>query len=172
VGDGLVLADLLAEGPAPARVLQRLRRGDRVGIRVRKSLDGQRFLVLAGRRWYKTGDLVVRDDNDDYVYLGRRDRMVKKRGYRVELQEIEARLSQHAEVREVAVVALPHEELGVLVRAHLGYGGGKRISIIQLKQFCADHLPVYMVPDQFAFHAALPRTSTGKLDYQALLGSQ
>ena len=38
----------------------------------------------SGRRWYKTGDIVVETANGNYVYLGRRDRMVKRRGYRVE----------------------------------------------------------------------------------------
>mgnify|MGYP001589170358 CR=1 FL=1 len=35
---------------------------------------------------------------------------------------------------------------------------GKRVSVVKLKQFCSQHLPVYMVPDQFDFHPALPKT--------------
>ena len=42
-------------------------------------------------------------------------------------------------------------------------GDGERISMIKLKKFCSDRLPVYMVPDQFRFHAELPKTSTGKI---------
>lgn len=122
----------------------------------------------AGTRWYKTGDIVSADANGDYRYLGRRDRMVKKRGYRVELGEIEACLYRHAEIKEAAVVALPDEELGLRVRAHLSTDEGKRLSLIKLKQFCSEHLPVYMIPDQFVFHATLPKTSTDKTDYQAL----
>ncbi len=121
-----------------------------------------------GTRWYKTGDIVALDENGDYKYLGRRDRMIKKRGYRVELGEIEACLYRHASVREAAVVALPDEQLGLKVIAHLATADGQRLSLIQLKQFCSQHLPVYMVPDQFAFHPTLPKTSTGKTDYQAL----
>jgi acyl-coenzyme A synthetase/AMP-(fatty) acid ligase len=94
--------------------------------------------------------------------------MVKKRGYRVELGEIEACLYRHPKVREAAVVAMPDEELGLRVRAHLGTAGGERLSLIQLKRFCSEHLPVYMVPDQFQFHEELPKTSTGKMDYQRL----
>jgi len=121
-----------------------------------------------GRRWYKTGDIVALDGQGDFAYLGRRDRMIKKRGYRVELDEIEACLYRHAAIHEAAVVALPHDELGQLVKAHLALRGADRMSIIQLKRFCAEHLPTYMIPDQFAFHAALPKTSTGKTDYQQL----
>jgi acyl-coenzyme A synthetase/AMP-(fatty) acid ligase len=94
--------------------------------------------------------------------------MVKRRGYRVELGEIEACLYRHPSVLEAGVVAVPDAERGLLLLAHLGTPGGERLSVIELKQFCAQHLPVYMVPDQFLFHARLPQTSTGKIDYQAL----
>jgi acyl-coenzyme A synthetase/AMP-(fatty) acid ligase len=128
----------------------------------------QRCIEHDGQRWYRTGDIVALDDAGDYRYLGRRDRMVKKRGYRIELGEIEACLVRHPAVREAAVVALPHDEMGLLVRAHLGTEGGRRLSAVQLKQFCSEHLPAYMIPDQFGFHDELPKTSTGKMDYQSL----
>ena len=46
----------------------------------------------------------------------------------------------------------------------------QRLSLIELKTFCSKHLPLYMIPDLFVFHEALPRTSTDKVDYQALKG--
>jgi amino acid adenylation domain-containing protein len=119
-------------------------------------------------RWYKTGDVVVEESPGIYKYLGRRDRMVKKRGYRVELGEIEACLYRHTNVREVGVVAIPDEEAGVRVKAHLSIRSEKRPSTIELKTFCSKHLPVYMVPDAFVFHDVLPKTSTDKIDYQRL----
>jgi amino acid adenylation domain-containing protein len=121
-----------------------------------------------GTRWYQTGDIVAHDQRGDFKFLGRRDRMVKKRGYRIELGEIESCLHNHDEVREAAVVAIADEDAGLRVQAHLGTENGKRLSLINLKQFCSEHLPVYMVPDSFVFHDTLPKTSTGKIDYQAL----
>ena len=47
---------------------------------------------------------------------------------------------------------------------------GKRLSLIALKQFCAGQLPLYMIPDTFSFLDVLPKTSTDKIDYQALQG--
>ena len=123
----------------------------------------------ANQRWYRTGDIVTETNDDNYIYAGRRDRMVKKRGYRVELGEIESCLYRHPDVREAAVVALPDEALGMKVRAHLATRDGNRISLIQLKAFCSQHLPIYMVPDVFSFHAELPKTSTEKTDYQTLM---
>jgi amino acid adenylation domain-containing protein len=121
-----------------------------------------------GERWYKTGDIVVEEEGGIYRYLGRRDRMVKKRGYRVELGEIEACLYRHDDIREAGVVALPDQSAGVRVKAHLSLRDGNRPSIIELKTFCSKHLPLYMVPDSFVFHDVLPKTSTDKIDYQTL----
>ena len=69
--------------------------------------NGARVLRRAptGRRWYRTGDIVTEDAGGGYRYHGRRDRMVKRRGYRVELGEIEAALYRHPDIREAAVVA-------------------------------------------------------------------
>jgi amino acid adenylation domain-containing protein len=124
--------------------------------------------AVAGR-WYKTGDIVTEAADGNYTYAGRKDRMVKKRGYRVELGEIESCLYRHPDIREAAVVALPDEALGMKVRAHLATRDGTRLSLIKLKAFCAQHLPVYMIPDVFSFHAELPKTSTEKTDYQTLM---
>lgn len=122
-----------------------------------------------GERWYRTGDLVVEAEDGNFTYVGRKDRMVKKRGYRVELGEIEACLYRHPDVREAAAVAIPDDDLGLKVRAHLATHDGGRVSLIKLKAFCSEHLPMYMVPDVFSFHDALPKTSTEKIDYQSLM---
>lgn len=124
----------------------------------------------AGRAWYKTGD-VVRDEGDGcYLFAGRRDRMVKRRGYRVELGEIEAALYKHPAITEAAVLAIPDEENGVRVLACASYNAeaGKKPSLIAMKGFCAKNLPLYMIPDQFHFLETLPKTSTDKIDYQRL----
>jgi len=124
-----------------------------------------------GRRWYRTGDVVVEEPDGNLLYRGRRDRMVKRRGYRIELGEIEAGLYRHSQVREAAVVA---GEAGgeVTITAFLATRDGERLSIIALKQFCASHLPAYMSPDRFVFVPRLPRTSTDKVDYQGLVRAQ
>jgi amino acid adenylation domain-containing protein len=121
----------------------------------------------AGRAWYRTGDLVVENAAGDYVFRGRRDRMVKKRGYRVELGEIETCLYRYPAVRQAAVIAIDGAD-GVRIKALICTDDGKRLSQIALKSFCAQHLPMYMVPDLFEFAPSLPRTSTDKIDYQQL----
>jgi acyl-CoA synthetase (AMP-forming)/AMP-acid ligase II len=84
------------------------------------------------------------------------------------LGEIESCLYRHPGIREAAVVALPDEVLGMKVHAHISCMDGKKLSLIDLKTFCSEHIPLYMIPDVFSFHPALPKTSTDKVDYQAL----
>jgi acyl-coenzyme A synthetase/AMP-(fatty) acid ligase len=128
------------------------------------------FLTDAdGKRWYKTGDIVVEESDGSYTFVGRKDRMVKKRGYRVELGEVEAGLYRHPAIEEAAVIALSDEENGVRLKAFLScHEAEKRPSLIALKRFCTENLPAYMVPDLFSFQEALPKTSTDKIDYQKL----
>jgi amino acid adenylation domain-containing protein len=127
------------------------------------------FLETApGERWYRTGDVVVENAEGEYEFLGRRDRMVKRRGYRVELGEIEAALHRHPAVREAAVIAFVDDVDGIRLKAFLGVSREPRPSPIELKRFCAELVPGYMIPDFFVFAEALPRTSTGKVDYRRL----
>jgi amino acid adenylation domain-containing protein len=118
---------------------------------------------------YRTGDLVSVDGDGNYRYLGRRDGMVKTRGYRVELGEVEAALYAHPAVREAVVVPVPDELLGARLRAVIS-AGGSGLTREQVLEHCRARLPGYMVPDVVEFCAALPRTSTGKVDRARLAG--
>lgn len=135
----------------------------------RPELTAAAFLVDEdGRRWYRTGDLVIEGAGGEYTYRGRRDRMVKRRGYRVELGEIEAALLRHPDIRESAAVAVLDEDSGVRITAFVSCQPGRVTSIIGLKTHASRHLPPYMVPDRFKVVDALPRTSTDKIDLQRL----
>ncbi len=126
------------------------------------------FGTFNGRRYYNTGDLVRLDDQGDFVFLGRKDRMVKRHGYRIELGEIEAALYKHPGVAEAAAIALAESGGPVTIRAILASKPGVKLGVIVMKQHCAASLPAYMIPDTFTFLDALPLTSTGKVDYQTL----
>ena len=126
------------------------------------------FVDQQGTAWYRTGDIVFEAPDGNYVYKGRRDRMVKRRGYRVELGEIEAGLYQHPLIKEAAVIARPDEESGVKITAFVTCREAKRPSLIEMKRFCSQQLPLYMLPDSFNWQDALPKTSTDKIDYQRL----
>ncbi|MCB0704765.1 MAG: amino acid adenylation domain-containing protein [Saprospiraceae bacterium] len=127
------------------------------------------FQDSEGQTWYKTGDLVQVNEAGDFVYSGRRDRMVKRRGYRIELGEIEAALSRHSAIVEAGAISLLNASEEVVVYAYLSTTNPKELPNGQeLKAFCLNYLPIYMLPDKFLFLEALPKTSTHKIDYQAL----
>jgi amino acid adenylation domain-containing protein len=118
---------------------------------------------------YRTGDLVTLDDEGNFVFLGRRDGMVKTRGYRVELGEVETALYGHPRVREALVLPVPDELLGSRLRAFIAADG--ELTREEVLDHCRRRLPAYMVPDVVEFCEALPRTSTGKIDRALLAGS-
>jgi amino acid adenylation domain-containing protein len=128
------------------------------------------FVERDGVRWYNTGDVVRTDPVEGLFFVGRRDRMVKRRGYRIELDEIEHALHSHESIHEAAVVAASDPEVGVRIVAFVSCRSAQRPSVVSLKTFLASKVPAYMSPDAFIFQEPLPRTSTDKVDYQALLG--
>jgi amino acid adenylation domain-containing protein len=121
---------------------------------------------------YRTGDLVTLDDEGNFVFLGRRDGMVKTRGYRVELGEVETALYGHPAIREAAVLPVPDELLGNRLRAFISTDGQGELAREEVLDHCRRRLPAYMVPDAVEFCEALPRTSTGKIDRALLAGSK
>lgn len=144
-------------------------RGVMAGYWALPEQTGRSFHVDASAvRWYRTGDIVTMDADGCHTYRGRRDRMVKRRGYRVELGEIESGLYRHPNVKEAAVVAFADGEAGLTITAFLSSREPKRPSLIEIKRFCSEQLPLYMIPDKFSWHDSLPKTSTDKVDYQRL----
>jgi acyl-coenzyme A synthetase/AMP-(fatty) acid ligase len=137
----------------------------------RPEVNAQVFVTRVGKMWYRTGDIVRRRDDGLIDFIGRKDRMVKRRGYRIELGEIEAVLRHHADVAEAAVTSATDTDGVVRIHAHVGWNYREAPSLVGMKQFCAENLPMYMVPDSITFHNTLPKTSTNKVDYQALLSN-
>ncbi|HKW60277.1 MAG TPA: amino acid adenylation domain-containing protein [Candidatus Dormibacteraeota bacterium] len=115
---------------------------------------------------YRTGDLVRQDDSGCYRLLGRRDAQIKSRGYRIELGEIETALYRHPAVVECAAIAVPDEMITNRLVAIVGLR--YPVDPAALYQWCADIIPRYMIPETFEAHDSLPKTSTGKIDRQAL----
>jgi acyl-coenzyme A synthetase/AMP-(fatty) acid ligase len=134
----------------------------------RSGLDDETFDRDAGGvRWFRTGDLASTDASGAFVFRGRRDRMVKRHGYRIELAEVEAAVAQHPEVREAAAVATASTE-GLRILVFVTTHNGTTVSQIEIRRFCMQRLPSWMIPDAFPPLDAMPLTATGKIDYLAL----
>ena len=126
-----------------------------------------RVLALAGRapqRLYRTGDLARLLPSGEFELHGRIDHQVKLRGFRIELEEIEAVLRQASGVRDAAVVLRTDIGPDPLL---VGYVAGEAHAA-QLSPFLAERLPAYMVPSRWVTLDALPLTPNGKTDRNAL----
>jgi amino acid adenylation domain-containing protein len=117
---------------------------------------------------YRTGDICVRLPDDGYDFVGRRDHMIKHRGHRIEPGEIEATLSQHPRIKEIAVVAAG-EGVDQRLVAYLVAQADGAPSLLDLKAFGARRLPPYMLVDDVRTLSELPRTPNGKVDRRALV---
>ncbi|QIS20093.1 non-ribosomal peptide synthetase [Nocardia terpenica] len=122
---------------------------------------------LDGERYYRTGDLVRTNADGAVEYIGRTDRQVKVRGFRIEPGEVERQLAAHPAVRQAYVCTRregehgPHQLLGYLV-ADVG------LSYDEFERHIADRLPTYMRPHRLYLLDALPLNANGKIDHIAL----
>jgi amino acid adenylation domain-containing protein len=119
-------------------------------------------------RLYKTGDLVRWLSDGNLEYLGRADDQVKIRGFRIELGEIESRLAKHPQVRETLVMAREDRPGDKRLVAYVVPQGGGALDRVDFGAHLKASLPEYMVPSAFVIMDALPLTSNGKVDREAL----
>jgi acyl-coenzyme A synthetase/AMP-(fatty) acid ligase len=111
-------------------------------------------------RWYRTGDLVERRADGDLVFLGRIDNQIKLRGYRIELEAVEAAIVESTAVDGcAAVVDADGESIVAIVDPVLD-----DITLDGLRESARRRLPRHAVPTRIVPVPELPRTSTGKVD--------
>ncbi|HKP11815.1 MAG TPA: non-ribosomal peptide synthetase, partial [Blastocatellia bacterium] len=139
------------------------------GYRNRPELTAEKFPVHPRLgRIYRTGDLVHRGPDGDFHYHGRIDAQVKLRGYRIELEAIEARLAEIDGVREAACTVQQEGAQQYLVAFIVPDDRSAPPPFDQLKASLACVLPHYMVPSRFGLLAGLPTSVSGKLNRRAL----
>ena len=118
--------------------------------------------------FYRTGDLVQRQPDGNFKFLGRKDRQIKTRGYRVELDEVENALLSHPYVQEAAAYPVPDQqgsnliEAAVILKEHPGIVTGDLI------EHLSGRLPSYALPAKINIADDFPRTSTGKINRREL----
>ncbi|MGY2216332.1 non-ribosomal peptide synthetase [Pseudomonas sp. SDO558_S425] len=129
--------------------------------------DAGRFIQRDGERLYRTGDRARYRHDASLEITGRTDRQVKVRGFRVELDEIQAQLASLSGVAQAAVECLPKGELGQQLFAFLTLAPGHSLTVAQLHGQAQDRLPDYMLPN-LRIVEALPLMGNGKLDRKTL----
>jgi amino acid adenylation domain-containing protein len=139
----------------------------------RDDLTAARFIANPfcdepGARLYKTGDLARWLPDGRLEFLGRIDRQVKINGHRIELEEVEAALGAHPEVRQAAVEMREDSPGDKRLLAFIVGAPGSVLPLRSLRDFLGERLPSFMLPSAFVELDALPLTPHGKIDRAAL----
>lgn len=129
--------------------------------------DVLRTDVVEGEMLYRTGDLVYRDDEGSYHFVGRSDRVVKRSGVRISLVEITEQMSRIEGVEAVACVTYDRD--GEIAIAAFVVGP-KSATPLELRRAASRLLPETMLPDHIHVVEALPINRSNKLDERRLLG--
>jgi acyl carrier protein len=146
--------------------------GEGVALGYLNEQNGDAFFVdeaLAPGLIYRTGDLVKEDENGLFHFIGRRDSLIKVRGYRVSLEEVRSHIVSLDDVVD-AVVLKKDLPLGdqILV-AYVRNKEGSAMDTKAIRRRLAGQIPGYMIPSQFVFDDALAITANGKIDRTRIL---
>ncbi len=125
--------------------------------------DTRARLVDGG--WWRTGDVVRRDEDGYLFYEGRNDDLILSSGYRIGPFEVESALVSHPAVAEAAAVAMPDEERGVVVRAVVVLRDGEPTEALaaELREHVKATTAPYKAPRAIDFVDELPKTASGKI---------
>ena len=140
----------------------------------RRGLTEKAFVRLDKKnkkiRFFKTGDFVKIDPQGEMVFLGRVDRQIKIRGFRVEPGEIEKEASSHRAVIESAfiLVKCPGSDSMAILFIVLKEEYEEGFQLSEYKRFLSEKLPSYMLPSVITILSSLPRTHSAKVDYNVL----
>jgi amino acid adenylation domain-containing protein len=155
------VGELLIQGPLVMR-----------GYWGRPALNQEAFLQAKEQNgeglFYRTGDLVELQPDGNFKFIGRKDRQIKRRGYRIELDEIEVALLSHAQVQEAAVFPLSDRHGSNEIEAVVTLKAGALLELSDLAQYLTEQLPWYAIPNHITIAKELPRTSTGKINRRHL----
>lgn len=124
---------------------------------------------LDDRRYFRTGDLVRRDDAGQVFLVGRSDFQVKVRGVAINTAEVERVLIEHPDVLEVAVITRHDDLTGSELLCAVRRAPDSGLNNLGLRKHCARRLPRAAIPTVMRiFDEPLPKTSTGKVDRNAI----
>ncbi len=129
-------------------------------------LADARQLVYVQNGWNLTGDTAIRDADGYFWYQARSDDMIISSGYSIAGPEVEEALLAHPDVAECAVIGVPDEARGHLVKAYVVLTDGAvgdEAMVKHLQDFAKQQIAPYKYPRAIEFLDALPRTETGKL---------
>lgn len=114
--------------------------------------------------WFHTGDLLRRDEDGFFYFVGRLNDIVRRRGENISAAEVERAIEAHPDVLECAVIGVPSEMTEEEVMAFVVLREGSRLEPRALTDWCSTHMARFMMPRFVRFLPALPKTPTDKVE--------
>ena len=131
------------------------------------------FVSRQGKLWYRTSDMVSRDEQGYLYFVDRTVDTIKHKGYRISASEIEAVLQEHPAVIESCVVGVPDEKVGQRIKAFVVLKKDiKGVTGYDLITWCRQRLVSYKLPQYIEFRDMLPKSKVGKLLRREIRGEE
>ena len=134
----------------------------------KKSLYKKERIPACEEVFYRTGDFVKQNDEGNLIFVGRKDRQIKLRGYRIELNEIESVLMKVANINETAVYTFKNKNNEISIAAMVVMKNDVEVEENKFQVKLNEYLPRYVKLDKISFSDKIPRTSAGKINYKLL----
>ncbi len=117
---------------------------------------------------YRTGDLVRLLPSGIIEFVGRKDSQIKVRGFRIEIGEIEAVLTNQPSIQEAVILAKKMDDGNKSLYAYYTVSGGEHVEQKEIRTYLARNLPEYMLPERLIEVQEMPLSPTGKIDRKQL----
>lgn len=169
-GCAIRVVDEYGEDCLPGKRGEMLVRGPNVMLGYQNKPEITEMTLRNG--WYYTGDIAYIDENSYVFVIDRLKDIINTGGYNVSPKEVEDVILAHPSVLDVAVVGIPDEALGQVIKAFVVLKDGHKITEEDLLTNCRGLLGKFKLPRYFEFCENLPRTTSGKIKRYSLLENQ
>ncbi|MEM2265432.1 MAG: long-chain fatty acid--CoA ligase [Candidatus Hadarchaeales archaeon] len=128
------------------------------------------LVKIEGKTWLRTGDLAKMDEEGYFYFFERKKDLIKYKGFSIYAREIEDVLYEHPQIKEAAVIGVPHPQFGEIVKAYvvLHTEARGKVSEEDIIEYCKKKLAPYKVPKIVEFRGELPKTDVGKISHREL----
>ena len=126
------------------------------------------FVQIDGKRFFRTGDLGMTDEDGYFFLVDRLKRMINAAGFKVWPAEIESKLYAHPAIKEAAIISRRDPRRGETVKAVVVLNEGAELSEEALISWCREHMAAYKIPRSAEFVDALPKSGSGKILWRVL----
>ncbi len=134
----------------------------------RPEADEESFFERDGRRFFRTGDIAVYDEEGYFFMVDRLKRMINASGYKVWPSEVESILYRHPAIQEACVIGIPDEQRGETAKAVVVLREGADVSAEEIVEWSKGEMAAYKYPRSIEFVDSLPKSGSGKILWREL----